>query len=351
MKIVFVVPEISKTGGMRIIFEYANKLSDKGYDVTVASPVVPLNSFKGKFSLYFFRYRLNYARRFLTGKIENPKSFFDVKFKIKYIPYPSVYFLPEADVYIATSWTSSYLVSKVKAKKFYLIQDYEIWTSNIVMVDKSYKLPLKKIVVSTYLKNLLKDKFNEDSDVVLNGIDFTKFNNEDKTSFSVKTVLFMDHSLKNKNVEDALSVVDRLHSNHPGIKFICFGRNMYSNIPDYVEFYNDPSDEMIASLYKRSDIFLYTSMYEGFALPPAEAMACKCAVAGYNTAGLPDFAINNETALLCEAGEVNALYENVKKLIQDPKLLEKISLNGYSHIRKVLEWNDSFIKFEKIILS
>lgn len=352
MKIAFVVPEISKTGGMRIIFEYANRLVKRGYNISLVSPVVPFNSFMGEFSPYFLKYRLKYAVRFLTGRIENPQEFFDVNFKIKYIPFPSKIFVPDADVYIATSWTSSYLVNSIKnGKKFYLVQDYEVWTSNKNFVDKSYKLNLQKIVVSTYLQNLLKEKFEENSEVVLNGIDFKIFNNPDKKFFKVNSVLFMDHLLENKNVKDALFIINKLHRDYPGIKIKCFGRRKYSDIPDYVAFTENPSDEEIANLYKGSDIFLYTSLNEGFALPPAEAMACKCAVAGYNNAGLPDYSVNETTALLCETGDVDTLYENVCRLINDAKLLENVSLAGYSHIRKTLDWDEAVNKFEKIILS
>jgi len=352
MKIVFVVPEISKTGGMRIIFEYANILTEHGHDVTVTSPVVPFNSFMGQQSLYYLKYRVKYALRFLVGKIENPEKFFKINFKIKYIPYPSKNFVPKADIYIATSWTSSYLVNQINCnKKFYFVQDYETWTGNSKAVDESYKLNLQKIVVSTYLKNLLKDKFDVASQIVLNGIDFEKFNNEEKKDYKVRTILFMDHSLENKNTKDAVEIAEKIHAEYPEIKFKCFGRDRYTKMPEYIEFHKDPSDEEIINLYRESDIFLYTSLYEGFALPPAEAMACKCAVVGYDTAALPDYSVNDETALLCEAGDKEKLFFNIRKLIKDEKYLRQISLAGYEHVKEKLNWNKSYKEFEKIILS
>ena len=352
MKIIFVVPEISKTGGMRVIFEYANRLTNEGHDVTVVSPIVPFNAFMGERSSYYFKYRIKYAARFLTGKIKRPETFFKINFKIKYIPYPSKVFVSKADVYVATSWTSAYLVNDIRSdKKIYFVQDYETWTGNKKAVDRSYKLDLQKIVVSTYLKNLLKDKFNEDSEIVLNGIDFNKFDNKEKKDFNVRTILFMDHSLKNKNTADAVMAVENIHTKYPDIKFICFGRDRYTKMPDYIEFHKDPDDSEIITLYRKADVFLFTSLYEGFALPPAEAMACKCAVAGYNTAALPDYTINNETALLCEAGKVDELCLNVEKLINDSKLLEKISLSGYEYVRQKLNWETAFRRFKKIIFS
>lgn len=352
MKIAFVVPEISKTGGMRIIFEYANRLTADGYEVCVVSPIVPFNAFMGQRSLYYLKYRIKYALRFLTGKIEKPEKFFKINFKIKYILFPYKYFVPKADVYIATSWTSSYLVNEINCnEKLYFVQDYETWAGNTNAVDESYKLKLKKIVVSAYLKNLLKDKFNEESQIVLNGINFEKFNNEVKNDFIVRTILFMDHSLKNKNTKDAVLIAEKIHAKYPDVKFKCFGRDRYTETPEYVQFYKDPSDKEIIKLYRDSDIFLYTSLYEGFALSPAEAMACKCAVVGYNTAGLPDYSVNNKTALLSEAGDLDKLFCNVETLIKDTNLLEKISIAGYNYVREKLNWQTAYNKFKKIILS
>lgn len=352
MKIAFVVPEISKTGGMRIIFEYANRLASKGYDVTLVSPIVPFNPYKGEINLHYLKYRVKYALRFLTGQIQNPKEYFKTQFKINYILFPIASLVPSADVYIATSWTSSFLVNKLSSgKKYYLVQGYETWGSNTKLVDESYKLNLKKIVVSSYLQNLINEKFNEPSYKILNGIDFKIFDNANKEFNEVKTILFVDSLLEIKNVKDALYVVNKIQTEYPKIKVKCFGKNKYTALPEFVEFFEEPSDDIIVKLYKTSDIFLYTSLNEGFALPPAEAMACKCAVAGYNNAGLPDYTINETTALLCETGNVDTLYENVRRLINDSELLESISLGGYNHIRKTLDWDEAVNKFEKIILS
>ena len=49
-------------------------------------------------------------------------------------------------------------------------------------------------------------------------------------------------------------------------------------------------DEDLAPLYSGAEWFVYTSQYEGFGLPPLEAMSCGCAVITSNNSSLPEVA-------------------------------------------------------------
>ncbi len=132
MKISFIVPEIVRSGGMRVIFEYANRLTKKGHSVTMYTPVIPFNPYKGMPNAAFQRYRIRYFFNYLTKKTLLPENIFPYNFKIKYVPSVSDYFIPDADAVIATSWTTSYFVNNLnsgKGKKSYLnsgLRDLEL---------------------------------------------------------------------------------------------------------------------------------------------------------------------------------------------------------------------------------
>ncbi|MEO8514190.1 MAG: glycoside hydrolase, partial [Ignavibacteria bacterium] len=147
MKINFIVPEITRTGGMNIIFQYANRLVDRGHDVMLYTPVIPFNLHKNRIKRYFLKHQVRYALNWLTaGKNKLPQNIYPFRFRIKFVPVMLNMFVRDADVSIATSWPTSYPVyhfSTSKGRKYYLIQDYEIWNSNVKLVDKSYTLPLK----------------------------------------------------------------------------------------------------------------------------------------------------------------------------------------------------------------
>lgn len=352
-KINFIVPEIARTGGMRIIFEYANRLTAKGHDVMLYSPNIPFNNYRGMFVPFYIKYRCKYALKSFFAKDKLPAKIFDMNFKVSHVWSMNNSSIRDADATVATSWTSAYVVNELsssKGKKLYLIQDYENWNSNTKYVDMSYSLPLKRITVSRYLHDLILKKFGSESEVILNGIDYEKFNNPGKTFHEHMQILFMDHLLENKNTKGAIEIAVKLRRKHNGIKFKCFGFENFHHIPDFIRFFRNPSEDDIINLYRTSDIFLYTAFYEGFGLPPAEAMACKCAVVGSNTAAVPEYAVNNETALLTSPGNQDEMIDRIEYLMNDRNRLEEISNAGFMHVRRILDWNNSADKFEKTLL-
>lgn len=352
MKINFIVPEISRTGGMRVIFEYANRLTKKGHDVVLYSPIIPFNNYPGELMPYYVKYRFNYTKDFLLRKKKEPENMYERNFEIKYSLWLNNSSIRNADATIATSWTSSYIVNKLniaKGRKFYLIQDYEQWNSNIEYVNKSYTLPLTRITVSEFLKKFFAGKFGVDSEVVLNGINYHTFNNFDKKFNSPPVILFMEHILENKNTEGAIEIVKKLKDKFPEVRFKCFGKEEYYKLPEFVEFTKDPNDEQIAKLYSTSDIFLYTSTFEGFGLPPAEAMACKCAVVGNNVAAFTEFAENKKSAMIVSPEHPEEMINAGEYLLNNRTELERISIEAGKHIRTVLDWEKSVNKFEKLI--
>ena len=352
MKINFIVPEITRTGGMRVIFEYANRLTERGHNVILYSPNIPFNNFMGMFRPYFIKYRFNYAKDRLINKNKLPENSFRKIFEIKYLWLINNLNVRDADATVATSWTSSYAVNRLsesKGKKLYLIQDYEQWNSNIEYVDKSYSLPMQRITVSKYLQELMRERFNSDSVVILNGIDFGIFNNPEKKFNEQKQILFMDHLLENKNSEVAIEIVKKLKTKYPSLRIKCFGMRKYHSLPDYIDFIEDPDDKQIADLYRESDIFLFTSRSEGFGLPPAEAMACKCALVGNAVAAVPEFAENMVSAILTSPENPEELFKGAEYLLNNAVELKRISLAGYENVRKILNWDIAVDKFESLL--
>jgi len=79
----------------------------------------------------------------------------------------------------------------------------------------------------------------------------------------------MDHPLENKNTIGAVEIIEKIKQKYPQIKVMCFGLSRFHKMPGYIEFYENPDEDTIVKLYCDSDIFLFTSKYEGFGGPPA----------------------------------------------------------------------------------
>jgi glycosyltransferase involved in cell wall biosynthesis len=81
-----------------------------------------------------------------------------------------------------------------------------------------------------------------------------------------------------------------------------------------------------AALYSAATAFIYPSLYEGFGLPPLEAMACGTPVICSDASSLPD--VVGDAGLLVDAREVEALSAVIDRLLSDSPLQEELRARG-----------------------
>ncbi|QWI52120.1 glycosyltransferase family 4 protein [Bacillus mycoides] len=99
------------------------------------------------------------------------------------------------------------------------------------------------------------------------------------------------------------------------------------------------SDEELVTLYKNAKVFLFPSIYEGFGLPPLEAMAMGCPVIASNAACIPE--ICGEHATYFDPTNANDLAEKIQ-LVDQSK-----SSNSKKEAQQFVEkynWNDAAMK-------
>jgi glycosyltransferase involved in cell wall biosynthesis len=76
------------------------------------------------------------------------------------------------------------------------------------------------------------------------------------------------------------------------------------------------TDGELRALYEGACCFVYPSLYEGFGIPPLEAMMCGCPVIVSRAAALPE--VCGEAALYCDPRDPEDLAKSIRMLIQDP---------------------------------
>jgi glycosyltransferase involved in cell wall biosynthesis len=91
--------------------------------------------------------------------------------------------------------------------------------------------------------------------------------------------------------------------------------------------------------YQRLAILLMPSLYEGFGLVAAEAMACGCAVISAPT-GLGASLIHDREALVLGRPGCDSLGEGLTRLIRDFDLRERVAAGGYRRVQS-LRWDDA----------
>ena len=92
--------------------------------------------------------------------------------------------------------------------------------------------------------------------------------------------------------------------------------------PGYVE------DGDLPALYSAAAVFVYPSLYEGFGLPPLEAMACGAPVISTNAASLPE--VVGDAALVVEPTDVAALAQALRDVLSQPGLQADLRQRGFA---------------------
>ena len=103
-------------------------------------------------------------------------------------------------------------------------------------------------------------------------------------------------------------------------------------LPDRVKFVGYVDDRQLKSLYQHAAFFVFPSLYEGFGLPPLEAMACGCPVVAAKAASLPE--VCQDAALYCDPLSVADLAAQMGTMYRDRSLREGFRERGVQLSRR-----------------
>ena len=98
---------------------------------------------------------------------------------------------------------------------------------------------------------------------------------------------------------------------------------------DAVQLVGYLSDSDLSALYSSCKIFIYPSIYEGFGLPPLEAMACGAPVIASRIPSVTESSAN--AARLVSATDVHELAHNIVQVLRDVSVQEQLSSAGLKH--------------------
>ena len=144
-------------------------------------------------------------------------------------------------------------------------------------------------------------------------------------------ILFVGTLEKRKNVPlliKAFNEFKKYESNH---KLVIVGGKgwKYTEIFDLIEnlklkddviFTDYVPDNDLVKFYNNADVFVYPSLYEGFGLPPLEAMACGCPVITSNISSLPE--VVGDAGIMIDPNDVNNLTEAMYEILSNEELKE-----------------------------
>lgn len=335
-------------GGFRIMYEYANRLARKGYQIQLIFPV----------KTGYMKYRLPYFIRLILSKIEgfrtNKWFAFDSSVKMCYVPEVKDKYIPDADIVMATWWSTVLEMgelSESKGKKINLIQGFENWEGHENLLYASYDMrDTLDIVVASYLRNIVSKHTHNRIELIENGIDHTihTLNKpiENRKPYRVAMMYSIQEIKGSKYGLEALRLVKK---EIPQLKVDMFGISPEpEGLPSWVRYYREPDD--LIDLYNRNAIFISNSFTEGFGLVSVESMFCGCALVCTDIEGHKEYAFEGQTALLVEIKNAEQMAERIIYLIKNNDYRIALAKRGHEYVQH-FSWENAIEKMENIIKS
>ncbi len=170
-------------------------------------------------------------------------------------------------------------------------------------------------------------------------------------------VLYAGNVKPHKNLErliDAFDLVRKRGLEH--LKLVLIGDEIsryaalrravhHHQLHKYVRFLGYLPEETLAVMYRLAGVFVFPSLYEGFGLPPLEAMASGTPVVTSNVSSLPEVA--GDAAVLVDPYHPEAIADGIERVLCDEALRRDLRAKGLARARQ-FSWEASVRRVREI---
>lgn len=239
-----------------------------------------------------------------------------------------------------------------QARSLYEMVRRTLWSPWVMQQIVARRLP-RAIVVSQTSRKAVEEAFKLDPArmrVVYNGIDTERFrplpdverqqgvllyvgNSEDRNK-GAQYLIDALHILQNDRRDYQLVLVDNEKSRLKLVPRLVQEYGLWSR----VHFTGRVSTEQLVRLYNQATLVVSPSLYEGFGLPAAEAMACETPVIATTGGAFPEVIDHEKTGWLVRPGDADALADGIRLLMDDEELRGRLARAGRQSILERFSW-------------
>ena len=182
----------------------------------------------------------------------------------------------------------------------------------------------KQITVSsTFLKY---QNTNKNIEVIRNGVDLKSFDSVEVKKTTYPTILWIGRNHTDKGLKYMVKAYQKLKKTFKNLKL------------DAIVDGNLDHSQLI-KVYKRSHIFVSSSLAEGQPITLLEAWAAKLPAVITRVGDNPNMVTNDKSGILIEPKNSQDIIKAVSKLLKNPTLSKKLANNGYQEVKKHYTWD------------
>lgn len=174
-----------------------------------------------------------------------------------------------------------------------------------ILIRRALRSARRVLTISNFVACEVKDVYGIDAFTIHEGVDPTYAPRSGQEYATIKRkyniakpyFLYVGNAKQHKNVKTLIDAFSSLNDSSKELVLVSGGKELerLMPLPSGVRVVPDVPDEDLPLLYGASHAFVTASLYEGFCLPVAEALACGCPVLASNTTAIPEVAAGHAT--------------------------------------------------------
>lgn len=218
------------------------------------------------------------------------------------------------------------------------------WLYQIV-IRNAIKRSQKIIAVSKFTAEDIKNYFKltqveaQKITIIYEGISSPVVDTKSLPQLPQKYFLYVGNAYPHKNLDFLITTFGEFLKKYPEYYLVLVGNKNYfykelekANKISQVIFSGYVPDQLLAAYYKKATAYIFPSLYEGFGLPPLEAMSYGLPVLSSNASSLPE--ILGQSVLYFDPTDKDDLKKKMSEIIAQADLRDKLIKFGYQQIEK-----------------
>jgi glycosyltransferase involved in cell wall biosynthesis len=141
--------------------------------------------------------------------------------------------------------------------------------------------------------------------------------------------------------EPKLLIIGDQISKYPNLRRLVHGFQLHP----HVRFLGFVPETTLAALYRLASVFVFPSLYEGFGLPPLEAMAAGTPVVTSNVSSLPE--VVGDAAVLIDPMDAGAIADAMARVLSDATLRDTLVTRGHARVQ-AFSWDRSVARIRQV---